>query len=181
MLIKNNLYVFIKPGIMKTATALLQDFEAATEGYLNIVSGLSQDEINTVPFLGSWTAAQVTEHLCKSDIGMLNALNGPVQPTNRPVDAGVENLRTVFLDFSTKLPSPDFIIPEERTYDKDTLLEAFITGREQIGKAIKTLDLTTSCHMPIFGEPTRLELIYFVIFHTQRHINQVKHISEKLV
>ncbi|AEW02139.1 hypothetical protein A4D02_08980 [Niastella koreensis] len=166
---------------MKTATDLLQDFEEATNGYLDIVSGLSQDEINTVPNPGSWTAAQVTEHLCKSDIGMLRALNGPVYPTNRPPDAGVDNLRTVFLDFSTKLQSPDFIIPEDTTYDKDILMEAFKAGREQIGNAIISLDLTASCQMPIFGEPTRLELIYFVIFHTQRHINQVKRISEKLV
>ncbi|OQP46893.1 hypothetical protein A4H97_05065 [Niastella yeongjuensis] len=165
---------------MNTATELLQEFEAATEGYLDIVSGLNQDEINTVPFLGSWTAAQVTEHLCKSDNGMINALNGPVHTTNRPPDAGVGNLRHVFLDFSTKLQSPEFIIPEERTYDKDTLIYSFKAGREQIGEAIKSLDLTSSLHMPIFGEPTRLELIYFVIFHTQRHINQVKHISEKL-
>ncbi|MBO9199342.1 MULTISPECIES: DinB family protein [Niastella] len=166
---------------MKTATALLQEFESATNAYLDIVSGLSQDEINTVPFLGSWTAAQVTEHLCKSDEGMLMALNGPVYPTNRPVDAGVNNLRSIFLDFTTKLQSPDFIIPGEEPHDKDSLINTFKAGREQIGKAIETLDLTTSCHMPIFGEPTRLELIYFVIFHTQRHTNQVKHINEKLV
>jgi hypothetical protein len=166
---------------MKTATALLQEFEAATNGYLDIVSGLKQDEINTVPFLGSWTAAQVTEHLCKSDDAMIKALNGPVYPTNRPPDAGVSDLRATFLDFSTKLPSPDFIIPSATTHDKDSLIEAFTTGREQIGTAIKSLDLTTSCQMPIFGKPTRLELIYFVIFHTQRHTNQVKRISEKLV
>ena len=166
---------------MKTATALLQEFEAATNGYLEIVSGLNQEEINTVPFLGSWTAAQVTEHLCKSDNAMIKALNGPVYPTNRPPDAGVNSLRDTFLDFSTKLPSPDFIIPSATTHEKDSLMEAFTTGREQIGNAIKSLDLTTSCQMPIFGEPTRLELIYFVIFHTQRHTNQVKRISEKLV
>jgi hypothetical protein len=166
---------------MKTATALLQEFEAATNAYLDIVSDLNQDEINTVPFPGSWTAAQVTEHLCKSDDAMIKALNGPVYPTNRPPDAAVNDLRATFLDFSTKLPSPDFIVPSDITHDKDDLIKAFTTGRQKIGNAIKTLDLTSSCEMPIFGEPTRLELIYFVIFHTQRHANQVKQISEKLV
>jgi hypothetical protein len=112
---------------------------------------------------------------------MIQALNGPVQPTNRPPDEMVNNLRAIFLDFSTKLPSPEFIIPEPGTQDKDSLISAFKTGREQIGKAIQTLDLSATCHMPIFGQPTRLELIAFIIFHTQRHTNQVKHISEKLV
>jgi uncharacterized damage-inducible protein DinB len=166
---------------MKTPTELYQEFEAATNAYLDIVAALSQDEINTVPFPGSWTAAQVTEHLCKSDNAMIQALNGPVQPTSRPADEMVNNLRATFLDFSTKLPSPEFIIPAAGTHDKDDLLSFFKAGREQIGKAIKTLDLTATCQLPIFGEPTRLELIAFVIFHTQRHTNQVKHISEKLV
>jgi hypothetical protein len=79
------------------------------------------------------------------------------------------------------LPAPEFIIPATETHDKDDLLNFFKAGREQIGKAIKTLDLTATCHMPIFGKPTRLELIAFVIFHTLRHTNQVKHITEKLV
>lgn len=166
---------------MKTPNELYQEFEAATNAYLDIVAVLSQDEINTVPIPGSWTAAQVTEHLCKSDNAMIQALNGPVQPTTRPADAGVNNLRAIFLDFSTKLPSPEFIIPDAGTHDKDDLLSFFRAGREQIGKAINTLDLTATCHLPIFGEPTRLELIAFVIFHTQRHTNQVRKINEKLV
>jgi hypothetical protein len=167
--------------MMNTSAELYQEFEAATNAFIGIVAALSQEEINTVPFAGSWTAAQVTEHLCKSDNAMIKALNGPVQPTTRPPDQMVNNLRAIFLDFSTKLPAPEFIIPDAGMHDKDDLLNFFKAGREQIGKAIKTLDLTASCHMPIFGEPTRLELIAFVIFHTQRHTNQVKHISEKLV
>lgn len=166
---------------MKTPAELLQELEAATNAYIDIVAALSQDEINTVPFTGSWTAAQVTEHLCKSDKSLIQVLNGPVQPTNRPPDKGVNKLASIFLDFSTKLPAPEFIIPEPGTYDKDSLLRTFKTGREQIGKAIQTLDLSATCHMPIFFDPTRLELISFIIFHTQRHTNQVKHISEKLV
>jgi hypothetical protein len=166
---------------MNTPAELLQEFETVTNAYINLVTTLNQDEINTVPFTGSWTAAQVTEHLCKSDSAMIQALNGPVQPTNRPPDAGVNKIRSIFLDFSTKLPAPDFIIPEPGTHDKDSLIGAFKSGREQIGKAIQTLDLSATCHMPIFGKPTRLELIAFIIFHTQRHTNQVKNISDKLV
>jgi uncharacterized damage-inducible protein DinB len=166
---------------MKTAEELLHEFEAATNAFLDVVAGLNQEEINMVPGPGSWTAAQVTEHLCLSDNGMLKALNGPVLPTNRPPDAMVNNLRATFLDFSTKLPSPDFIIPGDTIYDKDSLIASFKNGRAQLAKAIQELDLTATCHLPIFGEPTRLEIISFVIFHTLRHNNQVKHINEKLV
>lgn len=167
---------------MKTANELYLEFEAATKAYIDKVAALSQSELNTVPFEGSWTAAMVTEHLCKSDNGMIQTLNGPVQPTtNRQPDDFVNNLRSVFLDFNTKLPSPEFIIPENKTYDKEDLITRFKTGREQIGKAIKSLDLIPTCSLPILGNPTRMELIAFIIFHTQRHTNQVKNICEKLV
>lgn len=166
---------------MKTANEFLLEFEAATNAFIAKVAALSQSEINTIPFAGSWTAGQVIEHLCKSDEHMIKVLNGPVQPTSRTPDAGVPKLQAIFLDFSTKLPSPEFIIPSDQTFDKESIINTFKAGREQIGKAIQTLDLTATCHMPIFGEPTRLEIIAFVIFHTQRHTNQVKNISEKLV
>ncbi|WP_207514678.1 DinB family protein [Longitalea luteola] len=166
---------------MKTANELYLEFEAATNAFLDKVAALSQSEINTVPFEGSWTAAQVTDHLCKSDAAMIQTLNGPVQPTNRQPDKMVDNLRNVFLDFSTKLDAPEFIIPSEGPLDKDSLLTSFKAGRSALGKAIKALDLTATCHMPLLSNPTRLELISFVIFHTQRHTNQVTRICEKLV
>ncbi|OQP58673.1 hypothetical protein A4R26_02745 [Niastella populi] len=156
------------------------EFEAATNAIIEKVAALSQSEINKVPFSGSWTAAQVIEHLCKSDQAMIQALNGPVQPTSRPPDEMVDNLRNIFLDFSTKLPSPDFIIPSNETFDKENLIGTFKAGRAEIGKAIQTLNLTETVHMPIFGKPTRLEILTFVIFHTMRHTNQVKNITEKL-
>ncbi|WP_081165542.1 DinB family protein [Niastella populi] len=165
---------------MKTANELLLEFEAATNAIIEKVAALSQSEINKVPFSGSWTAAQVIEHLCKSDQAMIQALNGPVQPTSRPPDEMVDNLRNIFLDFSTKLPSPDFIIPSNETFDKENLIGTFKAGRAEIGKAIQTLNLTETVHMPIFGKPTRLEILTFVIFHTMRHTNQVKNITEKL-
>jgi hypothetical protein len=166
---------------MKTANELLLEFEAATNAIIEKVAALSQSAINTVPYSGSWTAAQVIEHLCKSDQAMIQALNGPVQPTSRPPDKMVDNLRAIFLDFSTKLPAPEFIIPSNETFDKENLIATFKSGRGELGKAIQTLDLTATCHMPIFGKPTRMELIAFVIFHTMRHTNQVKNITEKLV
>ncbi len=150
------------------------NLRAATNAFIEKVAALSQSAINTVPFSGSWTAARLLSDVCKSDNAMIQALNGPVEATNRPPDAGVENLRNIFLDFSTKLPAPEFIIPSAQTFDKENLIGTFRAGRGQIGKAIKTLDLTATCHLPIFGEPTRMELIAFVIFHTQRHTNQVK-------
>lgn len=163
---------------MVTSNELLQQFETATNLYIEVLTSFSEEEINRVPYEGSWTAAQVTDHLFKSDNGILKALYGPTQPANRPVDENVANIKAVFLDFTTKLKSPDFIIPDNVSHDKQTLIGAFKSVRELLGKAIKTLDLSATCSMAVLGELTRFELISFVIYHTQRHTNQILKISK---
>ena len=152
---------------------MLQQFENATTEYINVVSSFSQEEINTIPYEGCWSAAQVTDHLFKSDNGILKALYAETKSTDREPDENIPGIKAVFLDFTTKLKSPDFIIPDNVTHDKDSLISAFKSVRELLGKAIKTLDLSAVCSMPVLGELTRLELIAFVIFHTQRHTHQV--------
>jgi hypothetical protein len=49
-----------------------------------------------------------------------------------------------------------------------------------IDHAIQTLELSRTClafEIPVYGFLTRTEAIYFVIYHTQRHIQQLKNIS----
>ena len=156
---------------------MLQQFEAATTEYINVVSSFSQEEINTIPYEGCWSAAQVTDHLFKSDNGILKALYGETLTTDRAPDENIPRIKGVFLDFATKMNSPDFLIPDNVSHDKDSLISAFKSVRELLGKAIKTLDLSAVCPMPILGELTRLELIAFVIYHTQRHTHQVLKIA----
>jgi len=157
---------------------MLEQFETATDEYVNAVSSFSQEEINAIPYEGCWSAAQITDHLFKSDNGILKALYGPTQTTDRAPDENIPRIKSVFLDFTTKLKSPDFIIPDNVTHDKDSLISAFKSVRELLGKAIKTLDLSAVCSMPVLGELTRLELIGFVIYHTQRHTRQVLKLRE---
>jgi hypothetical protein len=160
---------------------ILQEFESATTAFLELLDSFDQQQINTVPYEGSWTAAQVGEHVFKSDNFILQSLNGPVKPTERKPDEQVAGLREMFLDFNTKLPTPDVIIPASGTHDKEALLPALKATREQIAHVIKTTDLTATCFNPILGEPTRLELINFINVHTQRHTHQLQKIAGKVM
>jgi hypothetical protein len=160
---------------------LLQEFESATTNFLDMLGSFDQQQINTIPFEGSWTAAQVGEHVFKSDNFILESLNGPVQPTNRAPDKQVNGIKKVFLDFETKLAAPEVIIPANGTHDKEALLPALKATREQMTRIIKTTDLTATCFNPILGEITRLELLTFVTVHTQRHTNQLRKIAAKVM
>ena len=159
---------------------LSSEFDKATKELMQLLIAFGQQQINTKPPEGGWTAAQVGEHLFKSDTAILKALYGPVKDTVRAADKHVNSINRTFFDFSTKMKSPGLIIPEDIEHDKEAMISALKSTRDLLGKAIKTLDLSPICTDPdmssIVGQWTRHEYVNFVISHTYRHIHQLKKI-----
>jgi len=163
-------------------TAILKSFDDSFNILLQLIAAFPQDRINTVPFEGSWTGAQVARHLQKGSPADL--LYGNVGPTERQPDMLVEPLRKAFLDFNTKFKSPEEIAPEDMEYDKERLLSALEGTAARIRKGIQTLDLNATCldwEMPQTGYLTRLEWICFYTVHTQRHTRQLQNIFETVI
>lgn len=162
---------------------IAKETEETMTGLSALLSSFSQEEINSVPFEGSWTAAQVVRHLILSNSGFLEVLYGPDKETDRPADQKVEQVKADFLDFTTKMQSPDFILPKAMIYDKTILLSTLEDIKTKFAIVIDTLDLNKICmafELPGYGHFTRWEAIYFVIYHSQRHSHQLKNISQKL-
>jgi uncharacterized damage-inducible protein DinB len=160
---------------------LLQGLEETTHDLLQILAAFDQQQFNRVPFEGSWTAGQVAEHLLKSESGIPEVLMGPVMPAQRPIDEMAPAIADVFLDFSTKLKSPEFILPSDGPHDQQMLLDGFEFVRGTLKKQAETADLTkvcTSFPFPQMGELTRLEWLYFAFCHSTRHIRQLRKIYE---
>lgn len=163
-------------------TQLLGEFDKATSELMQLITAFDEKQFNTVPFEGSWTAGQLAEHLRKS-YEAKKTLQHPVKAADRKPDTFIEPIKKDFLNFTNKFNSPAFIVPEKKNYNKEVLLAQISQSREQIMEAIKTLDLLegTSFVLPGCGELTRLELIYFMVFHTQRHIHQLKNIYQTVL
>ena len=54
----------------------------------------------------------------------------------------------------------------------------------KIREAAKTLKMSEICSafsFPLYGELTRLGFMWFIVYHTQRHIHQLKNIAQKLI
>lgn len=158
-------------------TKIGEQVGAVSEELLELLSSFPAELINTIPFEGSWTAAQVGEHLRLSDRLLLKLLYGPSRPADRPPDSAVENLKNQFLNFGEKLESPTVIIPAAKAYEKAELLSALQESRKKLDEAIATLDLTAICESPVLGAITRLEIAHFIVYHTQRHIHQLRKIQ----
>lgn len=165
---------------MDANTQYATKLEPTFKELIEILSSLTEEQLNTIPFKGSWTAAQVGDHLLQS-YGVAETMNGKVARTERPADANVKQIEAIFLDFSTKLQSPEFIIPTNDHINKEKLIKDLSGKAGEILHTVKTQDLTLTCldfELPGTGTLTRLEWACFVYCHTARHIHQLKKISQ---
>ena len=146
------------------------------------LSSLNQDQLNRVPFNGSWSAAQVGEHLLKS-YGVIEVLSGNTMPTDRPIDEKVEELKLIFLNYDIKMESPEFILPSAGIIDREALLKDLEERIVAILRFIWERDLSATCidlEFPDQGPLTGLEWVHFLYYHTHRHLNQLEKIKAVL-
>ncbi len=169
---------------MSTATQsneLVVEIQNTADNLLQTLAAYNETAINLVPPQGGWTAGQVSEHLLKSCSP--EGLYASTHKTERAVDEKIGMIKGIFLDFDAKYTSPEFIRPSTgTTYHKETLVHALANNWTIIEKAAETLDLTETIDfdLPGFGKLTRLETIYLMVYHTQRHTRQLKQIAAGL-
>src|ERR1700694_2814243 len=113
---------------METATIEIQRVQQEADETLtqliHLLSKFNQEQLNIVPFEGSWTAGQLAKHLIMADGGFVEMINGPVKETQRNVDELVSKIKTIFLNFDIKMSSPDFIVPQLIDYEKEELIDS---------------------------------------------------------
>jgi len=101
-------------------------------------------------------------------------------PAERDPEEKAKDLRKMFLDFTVKFKSPAFIVPEKGDYNKEETINALKASIESLQIKRNETDLSEIINLPAFGEITKLELLHFVLYHTQRHIQQLKNILGEL-
>ena len=163
-----------KPGTEK----LFQLLDDTTADFVQLVSLFDEQEINAIPYEGSWTAAQVAEHVTLSNLDIIRQLSAEGKECEREPDSGVERIRSIFLNFSKKLNSPDFILPTLDMYERKILIENLRQSIDRLKQIAEKKELFEIINHRIFGEITRLETLYFVIYHTQRHNHQLRKIQK---
>ena len=163
-------------------TDISAKLKSSTQELLVVFAEFGSEQVNIVPFEGSWTPGQIAEHLLKSEIGLPHLLAENVTPTERPADEKVPVIESIFLNFETKLKAPEFIIPSNGPHQKELLLNSLKETRAKILNLTETTDLSMTCtaaQFPGLGVLTRWEWINFVICHSIRHTRQLRNILER--
>jgi DinB superfamily len=159
---------------------ILSETSDTVSAISDLMIAVDEESVNTVPFEGSWTAPQLLRHVSKSMQGMAKAMQMEANPADRNPEERIEGLKNVFLDFSRKLTQPDFLIPENQLYKKQPAID-------ELNKSFNEFKVNASranLHELVEGLPlgpiTKLEIVHFVLFHTQRHLHQMKNICAVL-
>lgn len=164
-------------------TQISAEFGKTSDDLIQLIVSTSDEQFNEIPFEGSWSVAQVGDHLLKS-YGLVEVLsNGPAGKTGRLPGKEIETVKKIFLDFSSKYKSAETLLPTNERIEKDKLLGGLQKRISQIKEVIQTKDLTETCIGRPFkgiGELTRMEWLDVILFHTQRHIHQMKATVESL-
>lgn len=162
---------------------LSAELQAAFARLLSLLEAMDEPTLNRVPFTGSWTAAQVGDHLRKS-YDVVACLTGQTAHTQRDPEAYVAPLSDAFLNFEIKMESPDFILPSTDEIGKKQLLDGLRARMASItGFADSDADMTLTCldfELPTLGTLTRIEWLNFVYVHTTRHNHQLEGITSRL-
>ena len=174
---------------MATDTLHTKEFFASLDEtsseLVHLISSADSTTINTVPsdsyrIKDSWTAAQLASHVTKSNKAIAQALNMEGKTAERNPGERVPELKKMFLDFTVKFNSPEFIRPKQDTYQKEALIAELKKSIEQLKELRSKINLSEIISLPAFGEITKLELLHFVLYHTQRHVHQLKNIFRAL-
>lgn len=144
------------------------------------VISLAEDQINKIPFKDSWTAGQLICHIIKSVTGMASAMGKPGSPATRDVTKKVIGLKQTFLDLTIRMQAPEFIVPETKNYEKDNLIKDLQNCLKQLKEAALAADMSEIVGGLPLGEVTKLEILHFVLYHSQRHLFQMKKITDAL-
>lgn len=168
---------------MEDHNQLLAELNNTFSNLESAIQGFNEKTFNQKTEPNTWSAGMVTQHLILAGTGLDQVLLGSTKTTSAPADEKVAIIKNIFLNFDEKYNSPPFIEPADESYVKEEQLAKLKNIAHTIAVSLPNLDLSLTCldfELPGMGYLTRLELLSFLIYHTQRHTHQLNELANNL-
>jgi hypothetical protein len=163
-----------------TKEELIETISQVLKRFRDFIMPMDDGMINQVPYEGSWTTGQVYDHITKSNNGLSRSLQTPSKPADRDPEARIPELKKVFLDFTHKMKSPDFIIPGNGPFEKQAVISRLDKSLQNLKDNAKDADIKDLIEGLPLGPITKLEILRFIGIHIERHIHQMEKITTAL-
>jgi len=103
------------------------------------------------------------------------------KPSEKTSSEKVIELRDIFLDFSIKMKSPQEILPDNGPFEKQIVITELLDCFKKLSFNSKNTNLNEIIEGLPFGSVTKYELLHFVLYHSQRHLEQMKRIYKMVI
>lgn len=163
---------------------LIGDIISVHKAFANQVSQFSEQALNNSQNAERWTAGQVTEHIIKSNGGILaQLLKGDAQPVTRPFNEHVELIKNIFRS-EDLMKTASNLEPGNPPHNLEDLLKSLEKQKEQQLETIQQTNLNEiSSELQFPPTPnglTRYEWLVFMLEHAHRHLKQIKVIYKEM-
>ncbi|MEP7080588.1 MAG: hypothetical protein ABI784_07655 [Ginsengibacter sp.] len=102
----------MKAGLIKKIKKILNRLIA-------VISLFSEAEIIADKSYGNWTTVQASNHIIKSMEGFPYLCYGNTEKANQIRNKKVDQIRNMFLDFSSKMETRELLKPSEKNHNKE--------------------------------------------------------------
>ncbi len=127
----------------------------------------------------NWSILEILEHICITESVICEIIKGSTHYINESKEIiGSDKLnKTLLLQRNIKIQTLESLKPKGRFKDIETVERNFLESRKKIKNDLKTgricIDQRVFKH-PYLGDMTISDWLNFLVYHTQRHIQQIK-------
>lgn len=148
---------------------------------LEILKGLTRDQIQMKKDLESWSIGQICQHLVKTEELFVLAIRKGLKSKE---DSFLERKPLDFLlDRSKKIVAPDIAKPTDEILEYSEIIDKLKNSREKLFEILTTIEDPSVLSKryfihPVFKEMLLIEWVEVLYLHEQRHIKQINEIVE---
>ena len=161
----------------------LEELNKSKKQLLSTLDGLSEDQLSFKPEPGSWSVAEIVEHLAISENTFNQMIKGvletPADPSRRTeVQMKDDELLAIIRDRSNKVKTSEPFEPSGKFGSFEETLESLLTKRDKHIEYMRTTedDLRNHYGKLPFGTVDAYQMILFMSGHMDRHIAQMEEV-----
>ncbi len=169
---------------MFTLEILTKDLHHNTQFLQSTLDSIPDAIMKHNPAPDKWSILTILDHLRVTDQSILRLGQSEASPTERDAMININKVKKVFQNHELQLPAPNAVLPKHDDKSKEELITELKDIRKATlaqGESLGWNGVLSNFSHPITGTMTRLEWLYFCIYHTERHIYQIEGIKNKLL
>lgn len=164
---------------------LQEKIQTNTLGLYSALNGLNQAQLDFKPSEKVWSILECVEHIFLIAEAVLKVISTP-GPTEKTENAktelfGEQKLNKLLItNRAFKVPAPDFVCPKGELTDGAGAIRNINDITNKIIDHINISEIekeTQTIKHPILGAMTKMDWLYFMVSHTNRHILQIEELK----